>query len=292
MGPPGTLPANASPAKAPYAYYGGKSRMASEIAGLFPAHTNYVEPFFGSGAVFYAKRPNRGATILNDIDGNVVTFLRVLRDDPEGLSEVCALTPHARDEFRLASDMSSKMDDLERARRFWVRINQSFAKSMTDQTGWSWTTARTTPIPATIGNRRERFMPAAERLMGCTIENKPAVALLEGLSTGPETVWYLDPPYMHSTRVQSAGYAHEMTDAEHEALARVCNGTTSTVVISGYASPEYEAWYDGWYRKTIDTVGWSSNSRTAWRTPRQEVLWCNKDVFGVGGSQMSFDVPG
>lgn len=291
MGSIGTtpMPANSSPTKAPYAYYGGKSRMAAGIAALFPDHVNYIEAFLGSGAVFFAKRPNRGATILNDVDRNVVTFLRVLRDSPDELYEVCALTPHARDEFRLAADMDTPMTDLERARRFWVRINQSFAKTMSAQTGWSWTTARTTAIPATISNRRERFMPAAERLMGCTIENKPAVALLEGLTTGPESVWYLDPPYMHSTRVQTAGYAHEMTDADHEALARVCNATTSVVVISGYRSPEYDEWYAGWYSRTIETMGWSSNSKTNVRTPRHEVLWCNRDVFGHPEPQMSFD---
>ena len=67
----------------PTNYYGGKARLAGWIASLLPAHRTYVEPFCGSAAVLFAKRPSP-TEILNDLDGAVVNFFRVLRERPAG----------------------------------------------------------------------------------------------------------------------------------------------------------------------------------------------------------------
>lgn len=127
--------------RAPFAYYGGKSAIAPTFASFFPEHRVYIEPFFGSGAVFFAKPP-AVHEILNDLDDAVYNFFHCLRTRRDELTEACALTPHSRTEFS-AADMDTELDELERARRFWVRVNQSFAKTAGVQTGWSVTTART-----------------------------------------------------------------------------------------------------------------------------------------------------
>lgn len=82
----------------PMAYYGGKTRLAAKIAALLPAHDHYVEPFAGSLAVLLAKKPSRMETV-NDLENLLMTFWRVLRDKPEQLARVCALTPHSRAEY-------------------------------------------------------------------------------------------------------------------------------------------------------------------------------------------------
>ena len=101
---------------APFRYFGGKTRQAERIASLLPPHEHYVEPFAGSLAVLLAKPRSRMETV-NDLDQDLMTFWRVLRDDPDGLAAVMALTPHSRAEHGLAYDLSSSMTDLERARR-------------------------------------------------------------------------------------------------------------------------------------------------------------------------------
>ncbi|WP_234347606.1 DNA adenine methylase [Streptomyces specialis] len=83
----------------PFAYFGGKTRLAGTIAALLPDHDHYVEPFGGSLAVLLAKRPARAETV-NDLDRHLVTFWRVLRDHSHDLARVCALTPHSRAEHR------------------------------------------------------------------------------------------------------------------------------------------------------------------------------------------------
>lgn len=105
----------------PFSYGGGKVRLAPQIVDLFVPHAHYVEPFAGGLAVLLAKRPAPMETV-NDLDGDLMNFWRMLRDRPDELARSCQLTPHSRDEFvaaRAASD-----DDLERARRTWVLLSQ------------------------------------------------------------------------------------------------------------------------------------------------------------------------
>ncbi|WP_131802248.1 DNA adenine methylase, partial [Parafrankia soli] len=110
--------------KPPFPFYGGKGRLAPWIASLLRPHQLYLEPFAGSAAVLFAKEPARHE-VINDRDGGVVTFFRVLRDRPDELVRACQLSPYAREEYR-AADLTADVDDLERARRVFVRATQGF----------------------------------------------------------------------------------------------------------------------------------------------------------------------
>lgn len=103
------------------AYYGGKTRVAEKIAALLPAHEHYIEPFAGSLGVLLAKRPSRMETV-NDLDGLLMTFWRVLREKPAELARACALTPHSRSEYLDAreADLDS-VDDVERLHQLGVQ---------------------------------------------------------------------------------------------------------------------------------------------------------------------------
>lgn len=269
--------------RAPYSYFGGKSRLASRLLPLMPPHRVYVEPFFGSGAVFFAKKPAHHE-IINDVSRNVVTFLRVLRDQPAELERVCALTPHARDEF-LAADLEAEdLDDLERARRFWVRVNQSFAQAVNTSTGWSLTIARTQSRPATIAGRVARFGALAERLMSASIDNRDAVDVIES-AAGSGTLIYADPPYLSETRVMRRGsagdYEHDMADqANHRRLIAALRCTTSKVMISGYPSTLYDELLADWHSVDMGATSSTSNSRRSTRGARVERVWMNYEPPG------------
>lgn len=270
--------------KAPFAYYGGKSRLAPMIASLMPAHAEYIEPFFGSGAVLFAKTPSTHE-IINDLDGAVVAFFRQLRDNTDELTRVCALTPHARDEFDQADLDGEDLDELEVARRFWVRVNQSFAKTAGRQTGWSVTTSRTQSVPASVFGRLGRFGAVAERLAGVTIERCDAADLVTRLATH-RTVVYVDPPYLADTRAarkdrggRTADYRFDMGgEADHRRLAEVLHATAATVLLSGYPSTLYEDLYRHWHQVTIDVTAHSSNAATSTRSGRTEIIWSNRPL--------------
>jgi len=267
--------------KPPFAYYGGKIGMARRLAALLPPHRTYIEPFFGSGALLFAKSPAT-CEIINDLDANVVTFFRVLRDRTDELIDVCALSPHARAEYQSA-DLDCELDDLERARRFWVRVNQSFAKTAGRQTGWSVTTARSQSVPGSILGRISRFAACAERLMHCSVECCDAADLVSRLAT-PDTAVYVDPPYLASTRrgrdrQRPADYLHDMGDEEsHHRLAEVLHATPAAVLLSGYPSDLYEDLYGDWPRIETPVMVHASNAVTAARGERTEVVWSNRPL--------------
>ncbi|AUN42569.1 DNA adenine methylase [Tsukamurella tyrosinosolvens] len=90
--------------RSPIPYYGSKARLADNIVGLMPEHRQYVEPYCGGLSVLLAK-PQCRSEIVNDLDQSIMTFWKVLRDQPDELARVCSLTPHRREERNLAKSI-------------------------------------------------------------------------------------------------------------------------------------------------------------------------------------------
>lgn len=266
--------------KPPFAYYGGKTTLAPVIAKMLPPHEHYVEPFAGSLAVLLAKKPSRAETV-NDLDGDLVTFWRVLRDRPEELERACALTPHSRAELALAAELEVS-DDLERARRVFVRLTQSRSHSM-KQTGW-WTTKN--PLGRTVAPSVRAFAlriaSVAGRLEDVSLESRDALNVIRDYGSEPTACLYVDPPYLGSTR--ATNYRVEMTaDDAHVALADALNECKASVVLSGYDAPLYAELFDGWHRVALQGATTLSGD-----TDRVEVLWSNRplgepDLFDLLG---------
>lgn len=262
----------------PFAYFGGKLRLADRIVDLLPAHHHYVEPFAGSLAVLLAKPRSRMETV-NDLDGDLMTFWRVLRDRPDELALQMALTPHARAEYAIGLDIDGAgTDDLERARRVWVKLAQGRGGTLR-RTGWRYYQgpASNYSFPEYLAAYVNRVPACAERLAGVSLECLPALELIEVYGKHPEVLLYCDPPYLGSTR--SANYKHEMTgDDQHRELAGRLRDSAAAVVLSGYPSPLYEDLFAGWHR--IELAAWTGNGirNGATKTDgrRTEVLWSNR----------------
>ncbi|PXY20345.1 DNA adenine methylase [Prauserella endophytica] len=257
----------------PFAYFGGKTRLAEQIVAQLPPHEHYVEPFAGSLAVLLAKPRSRMETV-NDLDGDLMTFWRVLREQPDDLTRVCALTPHARAEQLEAYALGAEVDDLERARRVWVLLSQGRGGQMRP-TGWRHyvdPAGSVFGMPGYLEAYVSRLEPAAARLAGVSLECQPALDIIDRYGRSPNVLLYVDPPYLGSTRV-SGGYRHEMkTEAQHRELADALRGCAASVVLSGYDSPLYADLYDGWHVTRIDTTTGQGGTRQE----RTEVLWSNR----------------
>lgn len=255
--------------KPPFSYYGGKQRMARLIANMLPSHDVYLEPFAGSLAVLFAKTP-APIEIVNDIDSRIVTFFRVLRDQPDELQRACLLTPYARDEYRLSADPADT--DLEVARRFWVAVTQSFGNKGSYE-GWSITTRNRLSAQVPL-NAAARFHDIANRLQHVAIENTDATRLIETRADA-HTVIYADPPYLNTTRTGGRDYHHEMDgEDDHRRLAETLNATPATVLLSGYDSPLYQDLYQGWHyqKETVEVVAGNRSAR------RIECIWTNRPI--------------
>lgn len=256
----------------PFTYFGGKTLLAPRVVAMFPEHGHYVEPFCGSLAVLLAKPPSRYETV-NDIDGELMAFWRVLRDRPYELARACALTPHSRAEH--GASYKPATDELEAARRVWVQLSQGRA-GIRRATGWRHYVrpVGTAPMADYLDGYLERIAPCAERLRRVSLENRPALDVIDRYGRETGVLLYVDPPYLAETR-SSGSYLHEMgSEQQHRDVAAALAGCRSAVVLSGYPSPLYDALYDGWHRFEISTMTGQGGSNQA----RTEVLWSNRPL--------------
>ena len=258
----------------PFTYFGSKQTLAPQIVRLLPRHEHYVEPYGGSLAVLLAKTPSPMETV-NDLDGDLMVFWRVLRDQPDALIRRCALTPHSRAEHQASYDRAD-CDELERARRVWVALTQGRGGQM-KRTGWrhyidpAGSSHRDAPLPHRLCRSDGT---AAERLQNVSLECRPALELIEAFAPQPDVCLYVDPPYLGSTRM-SGGYVHEMrSDDDHRALNQALMTCRASVVLSGYPSPLYDDLYAGWRRYEMAA---STGQGGTWAN-RTEVLWSNRPL--------------
>ena len=256
-------------AGSPVKWWGGKSQLAHRIVALLPPHRIYVEVFAGSAAVLLTKTPS-SVEVLNDADGDVVHFLRVLREQPEELERRLALTPYSRAEWGAATEAAD--DPIERARRWFIRNRQSHNAER--RSGWGYSVSESDRGMAANVSRWwsavGRLGPTAARLARVQIECDDWRTILTRYDT-PETCYYLDPPYHPSVR-KRGGYAHEMTARDHEELVQHLLAIQGTALISGYACHAYEPLERaGWSR--VDWPVTASGIRRHGRAERVESLW-------------------
>lgn len=240
-------------------YYGGKWRSAKWITSHFPPHYTYVEPFGGSAGVLLQKKPST-FEVYNDLDQNVVTFFRVLRDREEELIREIQLTPWSRAELKIAYETAT--DDLEIARRFYVRCWQSFGHL---HGGWRYQHSDNGYSIVDQWNSVENLMDTAKRLKLVQIECDNAISVIKRYDT-PKTLFYVDPPYVHSTRYRKNGYLHEMDDTQHEELSTVLSQIEGMAIVSGYHSELYDNIYREWTVIEKQTTN-NANGKSV------EVLW-------------------
>lgn len=133
-----------SNARSPFPWFGGKQKLASDLVALFPPHDLYIEVFGGGASVLFSKPPTT-LDVYNDLDQGLVTFFRVLRDAPERLVPLLELTPYARAEWQHCRESwrDEGLDDVERARRWFVIATQSFGGMVArGREGWDATGVR------------------------------------------------------------------------------------------------------------------------------------------------------
>lgn len=249
-------------------WHGGKWLLAPWIISHMPAHRVYVEPFGGAASVLMRK-PRAYAEVYNDLDDEVVNLFRVLRS-PEALSliEQLRLTPFASGEFAAAYEPAECA--VERARRTVVRSFMGFGSNGVHRaTGFRSNSNRSGTTPARDWvNYPDALAAVVERLRGVVILNRDAREVMAA-HDGPDTLHYVDPPYVFDTRTDSGhDYAHEMTDADHVALLEFLHGLKGRVILSGYPCDLYDQALSGWTR--IERAALADGARK-----RVEVLWCN-----------------
>lgn len=240
-----------------------------------PAHHSYLEPYFGCGAVLFAKEPAPIETV-NDLDGEVVNFFRVIRDaeSREKLQEWIAYTPYARQAYDDAF-MREPEDPVERAGYFAIKSMQSHGFRLNGDCGWKKDVCgRENAYAVRYWNALpESIAGMATRLKQVQIENRPALELIKDYDN-EKVLMYLDPPYVLSTRSVHKQYRHEMTDQDHIELLETVTGIKAKVMISGYDCELYDFYLGNWNKVQITARAQDNRRRT-------ETLWMNYDLEDI-----------
>lgn len=265
-------------------YPGAKWRIAKDIVQLIPEHHSYVEPYFGSGAVFFTKEPSP-IELINDLDDNVPNLFRCIKDHPEELARIVATTPYARYEYERAfEDIKTEENPLQKAAYFLTTCWQGHGfRTNGYRVGWKNDVHGRESMYALRNwyNLPETILEVAERLRCVQIDNRPALEVIKRFDY-PDVFMYIDPPYLLGTRTAKQ-YKCEMTDADHEELLNVLVKSNAKIMISGYDSGMYGDALKGW-----EKVQFRSNAEYGGN--RIETVWMNYErQFKIGeNEQLSF----
>ena len=270
-----------APSRPVLRYHGGKWMLAPWILEHFPPHRIYTEVFGGAASLLMRKPRARLVEVYNDLDGEIVSLFRVLRDPGTAgaLREVLRYTPFARAEFALS--YQSTEDPIEQARRTVVRSFFGFGSDSASgaTTGFRANGNRQNAHPARdFANYPEAMEAFTARLAGVVVENRPAIEIILQHDT-PETLHYCDPPYAHASRSENTvrtgkGYRHELTDDDHRKLAEVLHEAAGMVAVSGYRCDLYDDLYGDWEAKDRKAI--ADGGPFAPALERTEVLWLNQ----------------
>ena len=275
--------------RAPFQYFGGKSKMIAKLLPLLPPHQVYVEPFCGAASLFFAKEPSP-VEVLNDLNGDVINVFRVLqnKETHEELRFRLMYTPYARAEFIRALEMREQKDltPVDRAWAFLVRQNMGMGGTARTSGNWGRVFISNQGCADVCNSwlMRLSMLDAWRwRLMTVQIDCRDALEVIRYWDS-PDTLFYVDPPYVAETRKTLDAYAYEMTVEQHKELVELLLGIKGKAVVSGYEHPLYSPFAQaGWKVHKFHTTchaagrvrggGLQGNGSASAKVPRTEVVW-------------------
>ena len=263
----------------PLKWHGGKYYLAPKIVALMPRHIHFVEPFAGGLSVLLAKDPDGVSEVVNDLNGDLTNFWNVLKDEASfaAFRRIMEATPFSEAEWERAKELMGASDPVTRAAGFFVLCRQSLSGRMN-----CFATMTRNRTRRRMNEQASAWLTTVEslpqvhaRLRRVAILNRPAEDVIKQ-QDGANTLFYLDPPYMHATRSTTGEYGdHEMKDEEHERLLKQLVKLSGKVMLSMYQHPLYDelCTKHRWHRVEFDLP----NNAAAGEAKRRmtECVWMN-----------------
>ncbi len=213
------------PLKAPFAWIGGKSKLADDIVSMFPEHRFYAEVFGGALNVFYRKpypASSRHAEVVNDINGELINLHRIIRTNPQSLSTYLNRLLISREVFAdILSGRLRPTNNIERAAFYYYLLSQSFGSK-----GTTFAMNAKSRRPKDI---YKEFGQWSRRLKFVTIEHMSFEKLIRTYDK-EDAFFYCDPPYVSTeSYYQNTGGFGE---AEHRQLSELLHGIKGKFLLS------------------------------------------------------------
>jgi DNA adenine methylase len=278
----------------PLKWHGGKTYQAPWIISLMPPRCknpnapasddpgwlHYVEPYFGGGAVLLAQDPEGISEVVNDLNSELSNFWQVLADEESfvELQRILQATPFSSEAFKYsAATALCRESEAKAAARFFIHCRQSMSGRMKNFAPLTRNrTRRGMNEQASAWWNAVEGLPAVhERLKRVVILNDDALIVIKQ-QDGPRTLFYLDPPYLHETRVTTSEYGdQEMTRQQHDELLTVLCSIKGRFMLSGYHSDLYDKWAadKGYSCHELKIDNKSSSAKV--KEQKTEVVWTN-----------------
>lgn len=258
-------------------YFGGKFTWLKHIYENFPSSFNHLAEVFGGSAVVSINYRKKGIITVNEINSDITNFFEVLRDHPEELIAKLLFTPCSKTEFDRCWEYTP--EPVENARRFYVRVRQSFFGLGAQRKNKGWHMA-VKHLNANRGETVSKWKNAVNKLSEVAFVLRDNIQFTNfdykdfiNKIDSSDTFFYEDPPYVESVRASKNDYKFEFSTNDHIDLADINNKLKAKVMISGYDSDLYsEELYKDW-RKVKFPVK-KNNIRSG---NVQEVIWMNYD---------------
>ena len=263
----------------PVKTHGGKFYLCNWIIENFPPNheeLTYCEPMCAGASVFLNKATSK-QEVINDIDKGLVCVFKSLRDEPKEFIDRIKRIKYTERAFKMAQTKhdEGKFDDyLDQG------INEYMLRRMSRggmKKAFAWSDRLRGGQPGDVNaweTMIEELPGIAERVKNTIILNKPVFDVIK-IWDEEDTLLYLDPPYLHSTRTEGStnAYEHEMTVEDHMNLLHLAKTARGKVIISGYSSPLYNRTLKGWKTKKKNVANNSGQGKVKER--RLEVIWMN-----------------
>lgn len=260
----------------PLKWHGGKAYQADKIISLMPKHLHYVEPYFGGGQVLFRKDCEGVSEVINDLDDNLINFWRCLAN-PEmfrALVRILEATPLSQKTWE---DSIGDFDDsVIKAATFFIRYRQS-----RQGLGKSFNTLSKNRVRRGMNEQVSSWLSAIEglpeahaRLKRVVILNSDALKVIKS-EDSRNTFFFLDPPYLHSTRVSTDAYKFEMSRGQHKALLDCLTSLEGSFMLCGYRSNLYDSYAEKHNWNRVDTKIDNKASSKKTKDVKTECLWMN-----------------
>jgi DNA adenine methylase len=247
-------------------YFGGKSRLTKTIINRIPEHTCYIEVFAGGASVFFAKDPSK-TEVINDLDKDLITLYRVVKNHPEELYRQYKYSLVSRSEFNREQAVNPEtLTDIQRAARYLYLQKTSFGGHITKQTFGTATVGKPRFNLLTLESTLES---AWQRMVNVQIECLDFRKLIPKYDR-PYSFFFLDPPYWNIP-----GYKHDFEEQDFEDLVDLLKHLKGRFLLTINDTPEIRTLFRGFQIENVELKYSVTRSAKARAKKRSELLVSN-----------------
>ncbi|MGA8903666.1 MAG: DNA adenine methylase [Candidatus Bathyarchaeia archaeon] len=252
-----------------FCYMGGKALLVKTLLRLIPRNIEtYCEVFGGAGNLLLSKPPSN-VEVWNDLDGELANLMRVIKTRPRLLIRTARAIPYSRVWYeRLQREVKSsglKGSDVQRAAKFWFLLRASFFGH--PEKGWRF--ALHTSESMRLENGLLLILAVSDRLRKVYIDCLDFRRCIKNWD-GPDTFFFIDPPYYGATKYRSRG--PQFTTWDHEDLAALLRHVDAKWLLTLNDHPRVRELYRGYRVTKVDTQMATAKVAAGEKRPRLRQL--------------------